>query len=134
MLPARAKTVLVGIDIGCSFIRSGSNQVAAPATLPAHGVRGGKKAGKCTQAGLPMQRQPPIARGLLIIEKMQSGHPLDPLIAAADRALRALFAPAHASRAFPVPQPRSHPIVGGPPAKTPSSPALTDSETAAVAA
>lgn len=44
---------------------------------------------------------------------MESRHPLDPLIAAADRALRAVFAPAHASR----------PIPGGPPA----SPASADS-------
>jgi ubiquinone biosynthesis monooxygenase Coq7 len=36
---------------------------------------------------------------------MESSHPLDPLIAAADRALRAVFAPAHASR----------PVPGGPP-------------------
>ena len=36
---------------------------------------------------------------------MESRHPLDPLIAAADRALRAVFAPAHASR----------PVPGGPP-------------------
>jgi ubiquinone biosynthesis monooxygenase Coq7 len=32
---------------------------------------------------------------------MESRHPLDPFIAAADRALRALFAPAHASRPVP---------------------------------
>jgi ubiquinone biosynthesis monooxygenase Coq7 len=32
---------------------------------------------------------------------MESGHPLDPLIAAADRALRAVFAPAQASRPVP---------------------------------
>ena len=32
---------------------------------------------------------------------MESRHPLDPLIAAADRALRAVFAPAHASRPVP---------------------------------
>jgi len=32
---------------------------------------------------------------------MESRHSLDPLIAAADRALRALFAPAHASRSIP---------------------------------
>jgi 3-demethoxyubiquinol 3-hydroxylase len=32
---------------------------------------------------------------------MESGHPLDPFIAAADRALRAVFAPAHASRPVP---------------------------------
>jgi ubiquinone biosynthesis monooxygenase Coq7 len=37
---------------------------------------------------------------------MESRHPLDPFIAAADRALRAVFAPAHASR----------PVPGGPPA------------------
>src|ERR1700737_1604453 len=32
---------------------------------------------------------------------MESRQPLDPLIAAADRALRAVFAPAHASRPVP---------------------------------
>jgi len=32
---------------------------------------------------------------------MESRHPLDPFIAAADRALRAVFAPAHASRPVP---------------------------------
>jgi ubiquinone biosynthesis monooxygenase Coq7 len=32
---------------------------------------------------------------------MESRHPLDPFIAAADRALRAIFAPAHASRPVP---------------------------------
>jgi 3-demethoxyubiquinol 3-hydroxylase len=32
---------------------------------------------------------------------MESGHPLDPLIAAADRALRSVFAPARASRPMP---------------------------------
>jgi 3-demethoxyubiquinol 3-hydroxylase len=41
------------------------------------------------------------ATALLIMRGMESGHPLDPLIAAADRALRALFAPAHASRPTP---------------------------------
>jgi ubiquinone biosynthesis monooxygenase Coq7 len=34
---------------------------------------------------------------------MESRHPLDPLIEAADRALRAVFAPAHASRPIPAP-------------------------------
>jgi 3-demethoxyubiquinol 3-hydroxylase len=33
--------------------------------------------------------------------RMESRHPLDPFIAAADRALRAVFAPAHASRPLP---------------------------------
>jgi ubiquinone biosynthesis monooxygenase Coq7 len=37
----------------------------------------------------------------LIMERMESRHPLDPFIAAADRALRAVFAPAHASRPVP---------------------------------
>jgi 3-demethoxyubiquinol 3-hydroxylase len=32
---------------------------------------------------------------------MESRHPIDPLISAADRALRAIFAPAHASRPVP---------------------------------
>jgi 3-demethoxyubiquinol 3-hydroxylase len=35
------------------------------------------------------------------MERMESRHPLDHLIAAADRALRAVFAPAHASRPIP---------------------------------
>jgi ubiquinone biosynthesis monooxygenase Coq7 len=35
------------------------------------------------------------------MESMESSHPVDTLIAAADRALRAIFAPAHASRAVP---------------------------------
>jgi 3-demethoxyubiquinol 3-hydroxylase len=35
------------------------------------------------------------------MELMESRHPLDPIIAAADRALRAVFAPAHASRPVP---------------------------------
>jgi ubiquinone biosynthesis monooxygenase Coq7 len=35
------------------------------------------------------------------MERMESRHPLDPFIAAADRALRAVFAPAHASRPVP---------------------------------
>ncbi|HZT00737.1 MAG TPA: 2-polyprenyl-3-methyl-6-methoxy-1,4-benzoquinone monooxygenase [Steroidobacteraceae bacterium] len=38
---------------------------------------------------------------------MQSESPLDTLISAADRALRAVFAPARASRPIPVPQPES---------------------------
>jgi ubiquinone biosynthesis monooxygenase Coq7 len=47
----------------------------------------------------------------LIMERMESRHPLDPLIAAADRALRAVFAPAHASR----------PVPGGPPPAAPNA-------------
>jgi 3-demethoxyubiquinol 3-hydroxylase len=40
------------------------------------------------------------------MEGMEPGYPLDSLIAAADRALRAVFAPAHASRPVPdVPKP-----------------------------
>jgi len=35
------------------------------------------------------------------MDRMESRHPLDPFIAAADRALRAVFAPAHASRPVP---------------------------------
>ena len=41
------------------------------------------------------------------------GHPLDPLLAAADRALRSLFAPAHASRPVPAPPPATF-SPGGP--------------------
>jgi ubiquinone biosynthesis monooxygenase Coq7 len=48
---------------------------------------------------------------------MESRHPLDPFIAAADRALRAVFAPAHASRPVPAGQPAaSLPDVPNPPA------------------
>lgn len=43
---------------------------------------------------------------------MEAEHPLDAWIGAADRALRALFAPAHASR--PVPQPPPTPAEGSP--------------------
>ncbi len=42
---------------------------------------------------------------------MESRYPLDPLIAAADRALRAIFAPAHASR----PVPDAAPVAGASP-------------------
>jgi 3-demethoxyubiquinol 3-hydroxylase len=44
---------------------------------------------------------------------MESRHPLDPFIAAADRALRAIFAPAHASR--PVPAALTEPNKGNEP-------------------
>jgi 3-demethoxyubiquinol 3-hydroxylase len=44
---------------------------------------------------------------------MESRHPLDPFIAAADRALRAVFAPAHASR--PVPAALTEPNKGNGP-------------------
>jgi 3-demethoxyubiquinol 3-hydroxylase len=44
---------------------------------------------------------------------MQSESPLDTLISAADRALRALFAPARASRAMPVPTPTFRATVPG---------------------
>jgi len=50
---------------------------------------------------------------------METEHPLDAWIGAADRALRALFAPAHASR--PVPQP-------APPAEGGSAPELSPDE------
>jgi ubiquinone biosynthesis monooxygenase Coq7 len=43
---------------------------------------------------------------------MESTHPLDPLIAAADRALRAVFAPAHASRPVPDAPPATAPNAG----------------------
>jgi ubiquinone biosynthesis monooxygenase Coq7 len=51
------------------------------------------------QSGLPPERKPRSA--LLIMASMESLHPLDHLIATADRALRAVFAPAHASRPVP---------------------------------
>src|SRR5690349_21238053 len=92
MLPAFAKTVFVGtVDVG-SFM----------------GItkRGSKKGGEVySSRSLNAKR----ARGkgtkpraaLLIMASMESPHPLDHLIATADRALRALFAPAHASRPVP---------------------------------
>src|SRR3954451_11958544 len=48
-----------------------------------------------------MQSRREACSGLLIMTIMESGHPLDHLISAADRALRAMFAPAHASRPVP---------------------------------
>jgi len=60
---------------------------------------------------------------------MESRHPLDPLIAAADRALRAIFAPAHASRPIPGdPPPGAHssaspaPFVGSGASSAPEHP------------
>ena len=46
------------------------------------------------------------------MEPSEPGYPLDPLIAAADRALRALFAPAQAARPVPgtPPQPGAEPV------------------------
>jgi ubiquinone biosynthesis monooxygenase Coq7 len=44
---------------------------------------------------------------------MESRHPLDPLIAAADRALRAVFAPARASRPIPEAVPLAAPAPSG---------------------
>jgi 3-demethoxyubiquinol 3-hydroxylase len=48
-----------------------------------------------------MQSRREAGSGLLIMPIMESGHPLDHLISVADRALRAMFAPAHASRPIP---------------------------------
>ena len=49
---------------------------------------------------------------------MESGHPLDHLISVADRALRAMFAPAHASRPVPdAPRPAEPAAAGPVPAK-----------------
>jgi len=48
-----------------------------------------------------MQSRREASSGLLIMTIMESGHPLDHLISVADRALRAMFAPAHASRPVP---------------------------------
>ena len=53
---------------------------------------------------------------------MESRHPLDPFIAAADRALRAVFAPAHASR----------PVPGDPPAAANAAPEAERLESAAL--
>jgi ubiquinone biosynthesis monooxygenase Coq7 len=56
---------------------------------------------------------------LLIMEVMESGHPFDPLIAAADRALHALFAPARASRPVPRgPAQQTHGASASPPGPT----------------
>src|SRR5579863_4901775 len=55
---------------------------------------------------------------------MERNHPLDPWIAAADRALRALFAPAQASR--PVPgEPPSPPDLARPHSASEESPRFT---------
>jgi 3-demethoxyubiquinol 3-hydroxylase len=56
------------------------------------------------------------APALLIMEWMESRYPSDPFIAAADRALRALFAPAHASRPVPDASPVADPPSSGGPA------------------
>ena len=53
---------------------------------------------------------------------MESRYPLDPLIAAADRALRAIFAPAHASR----PVPDAAPVTGASP--TAAVPAMSEAD------
>lgn len=53
---------------------------------------------------------------------MESRYPLDPLIAAADRALRALFAPAHASR----PVPGAAPVAGA--SAAPAVPAMSEAD------
>jgi ubiquinone biosynthesis monooxygenase Coq7 len=55
---------------------------------------------------------------------MESRYPLDPLIAAADRALRAIFAPAHASR----PVPDAAPVVDASPAVLAAVPAMSDAD------
>lgn len=47
------------------------------------------------------KRRRTASAALLIMRPMESRHPLDPFIAAADRALRAVFAPARASRPVP---------------------------------
>src|SRR5215475_13703084 len=57
------------------------------------------------------------------------GHPLDRLLGAADRALRSLFAPAHASR----PAPGETPSSGAGPSQT-SAPTLSDPERRTAAA
>jgi 3-demethoxyubiquinol 3-hydroxylase len=54
---------------------------------------------------------------------MESRYPLDPLIAAADRALRAIFAPVHASR----PVPDAAPVVASP-AVLAAVPAMSDAD------
>ncbi|MBV8804071.1 MAG: 2-polyprenyl-3-methyl-6-methoxy-1,4-benzoquinone monooxygenase [Sinobacteraceae bacterium] len=61
---------------------------------------------------------------------MESRYPLDPFIAAADRALRALFAPAHASRPVPDASPVADPpSSGGPSARSqPIGPHAVDSQ------
>jgi ubiquinone biosynthesis monooxygenase Coq7 len=73
-----------------------------------------------------MQSRREPSSGLLIMTIMESGQPLDHLISVADRALRAMFAPAHASRPVPdAPLPRANP--------TPAAPAGTASTPAAIA-
>jgi 3-demethoxyubiquinol 3-hydroxylase len=63
--------------------------------------------------------------GLLIMTIMESGHPLDHLISVADRALRAMFAPAHASR--PVPDAPPVPARAGADGEGTASPRSADS-------
>ena len=63
---------------------------------------------------------------------MESRYPLDPLIAAADRALRALFAPAHASRpvpdAAPVAGASAATLMAGASAAAPAVPAMSEAD------
>jgi 3-demethoxyubiquinol 3-hydroxylase len=68
-----------------------------------------------------MQSRREPSSGLLIMTIMESGQPLDHLISVADRALRAMFAPAHAFRPVPdaPPPPKSAEAI---PAKTLSDP------------
>src|SRR2546426_4893654 len=73
------------------------------------GVPGPKRPGSVLQAARAMQSKlwgrrwaaglPPMP--LIMSARMESGHPLDLCIGAADRALRSVFAPAQASRPVP---------------------------------
>src|SRR3954466_14340118 len=67
-----------------------------------------------------MQSRREASPGLLIMTTMESGHPLDHLISVADRALRAMFAPAHASR--PVPDAPLAPVNAAPAANANGTP------------
>jgi len=75
-----------------------------------------------------MQSRREACSGLLIMTIMESGHPLDHLISVADRALRAMFAPAHASRPVPDAPPapanaaRTAQAGGAPTGTTPTTP------------
>src|SRR3954453_2113424 len=67
-----------------------------------------------------MQSRREASSGLLIMTIMEAGHPFDHLISVADRALPAMFAPAHASRPGP--------DAGPAPTTPPPSPQLSEAD------
>lgn len=76
-------------------------------------MQSGTTGGPLLAPGIPLgwgpePRYTPIMRTL----DMESGRPLDSVIAAADRALRSVFAPAHSSRPVPGPAGSTDPLSG----------------------